>query len=59
MRPGLWRKSSASPACATAPVSGVLPDGLKASIAAMMRSAAFGAGLRSRRMVHWFQAPEP
>lgn len=33
--------------------------GLKASIDAMMRSAAFGVGLRSRRMVHWFQAPEP
>ena len=34
-------------------------EGLKASIAAMMRSAAFGVGLRSRRMLHWFQAPEP
>jgi hypothetical protein len=43
----------------TASVSGVLPAGLKASIAAMMREAAFGVGFKSRRMVHWFQPPEP
>src|SRR5262245_112561 len=50
MRPGLWRKSSASAACATASLSGVLPAGLKASIAVMMRLAAFGVGKRSRPM---------